>query len=156
MKRVCLVVVLSGVGLALAASAVARIPEPAALQPLPLSLRVIQPAGLLGSWFVVQLRAYAGARPRTVAGLREELASGPDRVVSVVVQCSSGRAAHDQLRAWRAQAHPTDMSVSFVDGDFAYLVDVNWRSGARWHLTRAQLLAVATALFQRVHGHPPG
>lgn len=152
MKRSCLVVVAVALALAAAASAGARIPEPAPLQPLPLALRVLQPAALPGNWVVVHLQGFASARPGAVAGLREQLDSGSDRVVSVVVQCSSSRAARAQLSVWHGRT--PGMTVSFVDGDFAYFVSVTRRLGTELHLTRTQLAAAVTTLYERVHGRP--
>lgn len=45
-------------------------------------------------------------------------------------------------------------NVVFADGPFVYLVGVGSAGTARTGSTRAQLIAAATRLYKRVHGHP--
>ena len=45
------------------------------------------------------------------------------------------------------------LNVLFADGRFVYLVGVGWNN-AKNRPTRAQLIAAATHLYRRVHGHP--
>lgn len=172
MKRMCLAIASVTVALLTPTVGGARIPESAASQPLSLSSRVVQPETLPGAWVVRRPWAFVGRGAGTVAGLREQLSSALGRVVSVVVECTSGLAARDRLRTWyrHTQSEPasalaagavgssgaTRTTVSFVDGRFAYLVAVSWTPGTRRPLTRVQLLAAATALYERVHGHPAG
>jgi hypothetical protein len=46
-------------------------------------------------------------------------------------------------------------NVVFADGPFVYLVGVGWSAKAKNTPTRAQLIAAATRLYKRLHGHPP-
>jgi len=47
-------------------------------------------------------------------------------------------------------------NVFFTDGPFLYLVGVGWPTAGAHQPTRAGLIAAATRLYRRVHGHPAG
>ncbi|HVM56932.1 MAG TPA: hypothetical protein VMT74_05675 [Gaiellaceae bacterium] len=47
-------------------------------------------------------------------------------------------------------------NVFFADGPFLYLVGVGWPTAGAHPPTRAGLIAAATRLYKRVHGHPAG
>jgi hypothetical protein len=47
-------------------------------------------------------------------------------------------------------------NVFFADGPFLYLVGVGWPTSGTHQPTRAGLIAAATRLYERVHGHPAG
>jgi hypothetical protein len=46
-------------------------------------------------------------------------------------------------------------NVQFADGPFVYLVAFGWTGNPKNRPTRANLIAAATRLYKRVHGHPP-
>lgn len=46
------------------------------------------------------------------------------------------------------------INVVFADGDFVYLVGAGWGRSSKHPPTKAQLVAAATLLYHRVHGHP--
>jgi hypothetical protein len=46
-------------------------------------------------------------------------------------------------------------NVQFADGPFVYLVGEGWFGNPKNRPTRANLIAAATRLYERVHGHPP-
>lgn len=111
------------VSLLLPAPALARIPEPAAWQPIPLRLRLLQ-AGELGDlspvapprslaaggfWLGVGTGAHFSIQTRpsgVVGGLDEHLASPRNHVqaVSVVVEFASPATASAQVVAWRTRS----------------------------------------------------
>ena len=47
-------------------------------------------------------------------------------------------------------------NIFFADGPFLYLIGQGWPSGEKNSPTRAGLIAAATNLYRRVHGHPAG
>lgn len=116
-----------------------------------------------------------------VAGLKEDLHSsttGAD-ALSVVAQFRTAQGARDQVQAEIASARETagtytsfpvpgipgargftlgdgvarGHNVVFSDGPFQYLVGIGFPVGAEDAVTRAQVIAAATALYRRVHGH---
>jgi len=46
-------------------------------------------------------------------------------------------------------------NVQFADGPFVYLVGDGWTGNPKNRPTKANLIAAATRLYKRVHGHPP-
>jgi hypothetical protein len=46
-------------------------------------------------------------------------------------------------------------NLLFADGPFLYLVGQGWAYGIKNPPSRSGLIAAATSLYKRVHGHPP-
>jgi hypothetical protein len=87
--------------------------------------------------------------------------------LSMVVQLGSPAAARKYLASYNGLATPFPVSdlpnahgfgdqgginIAFADGDYAYLVGAGW-NGSTPTVTKAQLLAAATLLYHREHGH---
>lgn len=88
--------------------------------------------------------------------------------LSMVVQLGSPAAARKYLTLYNDLATPFPVSglpgargfgdqgginIVFADGDYAYLIGAGWNPGSTATVTKAQLLAATTLLYQRVHGH---
>jgi hypothetical protein len=112
-----------------------------------------------------------------VAGAAEGLESPSDRHrigLSLVEQFSSAKSAKAELAyesstngPWtyftvsgipgargfeETSASSSGRNVAFSDGGFYYLVGVGWTGGASNGISRSTLIAVAVALYHRVHG----
>lgn len=115
-----------------------------------LGTRQQEPFGGL-SW-VMQLGSAAFARAELVANVRDAKASAkPPRSTYAVFSVATIPDAHGYHL--RDNGGSGD-NVVFADGPFVYLVGVGSAGTARTGPTRAQLIAAATRLYKRVHGHP--
>jgi hypothetical protein len=88
--------------------------------------------------------------------------------LSMVVQMGSPAAARKYLTMYKGFGTPFSVSgipgargfgdtggtnIVFTDGNYAYLVGAGWQPGSAHTVNKAQLLAAATLLYHRVHGH---
>jgi hypothetical protein len=101
------------------------------------------------SW-VMELGSAASAR----AELKVDLAE--DRTNSGSFSVFSAPAIPGS-RAYRVSGGGSvGENIYFADGPFLYLVGQGWSSADAHPPTRAGLIAAATTLYRRVHGHPAG
>jgi hypothetical protein len=135
-----------------------------------------------GRWAGTQLSVDALRENGFVAGIREELRSTAlaADALSVAAQFRSTQAARAEMEHELAASHVGSFvgfavqgipgargftrssgdskgyNVMFTDGLFQYLVGAGFATNARKPPTRAEVIAAATTLYRRVHGHPAG
>jgi len=101
------------------------------------------------SW-VMQLGSAASARAELTVDFAEGKANGGSFAAFSVP-------AIPGARAYRVSGGGSaGENVLFADGPFLYLVGQGWSSADTHTPTRAGLIAAATTLYRRVHGHPAG
>jgi hypothetical protein len=101
------------------------------------------------SW-VMQLGSAASARAELKVDFAENKASGGSFSAFSIP-------AIPGARGYRVSGGGSvGENIFFADGPFLYLVGQGWSSADTHAPTRAGLIAAATTLFRRVHGHPAG
>lgn len=101
------------------------------------------------SW-VVQLGSAAAARVELNADLAETIAAG-GHFKRFSVPAIPGAKGYSV-----SGGGATGENLFFADGPFLYLVGQGYSSANTNPPTRADLIAAATTLYRRVHGHPAG
>jgi hypothetical protein len=101
------------------------------------------------SW-VMQLGSAASARAELKVDFAEDKANGTSFSAFSVP-------AIPGARAYRVSGGGSvGENIYFADGPFLYLIGQGWSSADAHPPTRAGLIAAATTLYRRVHGHPAG
>jgi hypothetical protein len=104
------------------------------------------------SW-VMQLRSAASARAELAANVRDaaSMSKPPKRSYTAfpVGGIPGARGYH------LTSPGGVGDNVLFADGPFVYFVGFGWSGNPKSRPTRAQLLAAATRVYKRIHGHPP-
>jgi hypothetical protein len=102
------------------------------------------------SW-VLQLGSGASARRELNASVSENEAASGGSFSAFAVPAIPG------ARGFRVSGGGVlGENVLFADGPFLYLVGQGWSSADPHPPTRAGLIAAATTLYRRAHGHPAG
>jgi hypothetical protein len=105
------------------------------------------------SW-VMQLGSAASARVELAANVRHLAGTNkPPKATYAAFPASTIPGAHGYRLGGTAGNFEGD-NVVFADGPFLYLVGDGWVTGVKKAPPRSTLIAAATKLYQRVHGHP--
>lgn len=106
------------------------------------------------SW-VMALGSAASARAELAANVRHfEDTNRPPKFTYAAFPVSPIPGAHGYHLDGTAGGGFEGDNVLFADGPFLYLVGNGWTSGMKNTPPRSTLIAAATKLYRRVHGHP--
>jgi hypothetical protein len=105
------------------------------------------------SW-VMQLGSAASARAQLAADVRHWVGTNkPPKATYAAFPVSTIPGAHGYNLGGTGGSFEGD-NVEFADGSFLYLVGNGWNRGIKNTPPRSTLIAAATKLYKRVHGHP--
>jgi len=109
-----------------------------------------------------------GSAPQSGLSWVMQLGSPASARAELKVDFADGRANGGRFSAFSVPAIPgargyrvsgggsIGENILFADGPFLYLVGQGWSTADAHAPTRAGLIAAATTLYRRVHGHPAG